>query len=266
MSTASQDEWLWGWDPTPGIVSVWAEGDGTATVWRRVDGGRTLVCERSRFRPWMLLDSLADLEHLGRRLRLVDERREPASDEAGVVHYRELSGTGALRYLASASRLTTLTSAVLDGAAQRTGTRVASVRDLGEDRVFVLPPDEQYLVSSGRTYFRDLSFDQLHRLQFDLETTGLDPEHSRMFMVAVRTPSGELMTLEAENDSRAAEGALIRRLLETIAKADPDVIENHNLHGFDLPFLVVRARVTGVPLVLGRTGRAGLLTRGAQRG
>ena len=29
-------EWLWGWDPTPGIVSVWADAYGHATVWRRV--------------------------------------------------------------------------------------------------------------------------------------------------------------------------------------------------------------------------------------
>ena len=34
--TAVQDEWLWGWDPTPGIVSVWAEADGRAIVWRRI--------------------------------------------------------------------------------------------------------------------------------------------------------------------------------------------------------------------------------------
>jgi hypothetical protein len=29
------NEYLWGWDATPGIVSVWAEHDGRATVWRR---------------------------------------------------------------------------------------------------------------------------------------------------------------------------------------------------------------------------------------
>ena len=40
--------------------------------------------------------------------------------------------------------------------------------------------------------------------------------------------------------------------------ADPDVIENHNLHGFDLPFLDRRARTLGVPLALGRIGPAGL--------
>ena len=36
------------------------------------------------------------------------------------------------------------------------------------------------------------------------------------------------------------------------------MIENHNLHGFDLPFLDRRARRLGVPLALGRDRAAGL--------
>jgi len=35
---AIEDEWLGGWDDTPGIVSVWAEPDGHVMVWRRVAG------------------------------------------------------------------------------------------------------------------------------------------------------------------------------------------------------------------------------------
>jgi hypothetical protein len=37
-----------------GIVSVWAEADGRAVVWRRVAG--ELVREEERFRPWVLVD------------------------------------------------------------------------------------------------------------------------------------------------------------------------------------------------------------------
>jgi DNA polymerase elongation subunit (family B) len=44
------------------------------------------------------------------------------------------------------------------------------------------------------------------------------------------------------------------------------VIENHNLHGFDLPFLDARARKLRVPLALGRTGPPKLRQRGARRG
>src|SRR4029079_17925632 len=128
-----------------------------------------------------------------------------------------------------------------------------------------LPPEEQYLVATGRTYFRDLSFDQLRRMQFDLETTGLDAARDRIFMVAVRAPSGAAETLEAETDSDAGERDLIRRLVAKVRDIDPDVIENHNLHGFDLPFLDRRARLLGVPLALGRVG-LGLRQRAARRG
>ena len=48
LTSTLKDEWLWGWDPTPGIVSVWAEGNGRATVWRREN--RRLLREEERFR------------------------------------------------------------------------------------------------------------------------------------------------------------------------------------------------------------------------
>lgn len=221
-----------GWDPTPGIVSVWAEWDGRAIVWRRDPGTGALVREDVRFKPWVLLDSLA-----------------PLGPPSGHFRYRELEGPGALRYLVYADD----------------ARRLRALKDLGKDRILMLPPEEQYLVATGRTYFRDLSFDRLHRLQFDLETTGLDAASDRIFMIAVRDPSGGLDVLEAAGDDDAAEAELIRRLVLRIAAADPDVIENHNLHGFDLPFLARRARRLGVALPLGRVGR-GLRQRPARRG
>jgi len=46
-----------------------------------------------------------------------------------------------------------------------------------------------------------------------------------------------------------------------VTAADPDVIENHNLHGFDLPFSS-GARDPGVPLGLGRIPSLGVRQRG----
>jgi DNA polymerase elongation subunit (family B) len=51
-----------------------------------------------------------------------------------------------------------------------------------------------------------------------------------------------------------------------VQECDPDIIENHNLHGFDLPFLVERARRLRVPVVLGRNCRKGLGMRAAATG
>src|SRR3954467_11397898 len=96
-----EDEWLWGWDPTPGIVSVWADWDGHATVWRRVPETGALLREETRFRPWLLLDCIDDLRVLGSRAARADD---PMSDVTDVfaaptrsnqsIVYRELSGDG----------------------------------------------------------------------------------------------------------------------------------------------------------------------------
>src|SRR5580698_5372374 len=200
---------LTGWDPTPGIVSVWAESDGRAVVWRRIPQTGELVREEERFLPWLLLDRVDDLPTEG-------------------ISYRELEGPGTLRYLVWANDGKTLTAAVLDAAKRRLGRRVNHVLELGKDAVLALPPEEQYLVTTGRTYFRGLSFGQLRRLQFDLETTGLDPERDFIFMIAVRDPSGCTEVLEAHGEGDAAEAELIRRVVAKVRDADPDVIENHN--------------------------------------
>jgi len=255
----TQDEWLWGWDPTPGIVSVWAEPDGRAFVWRRLESSGTLVREEERFRPWLLLSSLVDLEHLGASLGTESEARTP-------YRYRELQGPGELKYQLSGENFAALSIAILEGVSRRGGSPIRHLRDVTDVAMHTLPPDEQYLVSTGRTYFRDLPFEQLHRLQFDLETTGLDADHDRVFMIAVRDPDGAVELLEADDDSRRAEADLITRLANRVQALDPDVIENHNLHGFDLPFLDTRARLLRIPLTLGRLGHRSLRQRAAQRG
>ncbi len=252
------DQFLWGWDPTPGIVSVWADATGAALVWRRSLESGGLVREEARFRPWVLLDRLDDLRHLGTHLG-----REGSS---ALVTYRELDGPGALRFLVSADEGRTLVGAIRHGAARRLGRPVEQLRELGKESILALPPEEQYLVATGRVYFRGLSFESLHRLQFDLETSGLDAATARIFMVAVGHPSGRTEVLEVTGPGDGPEAELIRRLVATVVAADPDVIENHNLFGFDLPFLEQRARVLGVPLALGRIPSAGLRRRAARRG
>src|SRR5205085_687389 len=103
-----------GWDPIPGIVSVHADHDGRAIVWRRIPDTGALVVERERFRPWLLLDRLDDLQHLGARLA-------PEGDAGALVTWRELEGPGALRWLVSASDGRMLTNALLEGISARRG-------------------------------------------------------------------------------------------------------------------------------------------------
>ena len=110
-------------------------------MWRRIPATGALVREEARFRPWLLA-----------RLR----RIRAASHRIPRLSWRELDGPGALRYLVSADDLRALTSAVLQRASRRLGRQVGHLRELGKERVLALPPEEQYLVATGRTYFRDL--------------------------------------------------------------------------------------------------------------
>ncbi|APR77376.1 DNA polymerase II [Minicystis rosea] len=246
------DEILFGWDPTPGIVSVWADNEGRALVWRRMEGG--LVCERERFRPWLLATSLDDVAHLGDALAGAG-----APHGAGAkVRYRELTGeAGDHRFLLAASSGRELARIILSGASRRLARQIRTLAELpGYYRTGAV---EQYLMSTGRVYFRDLHYDDLHRLQIDLETTSLDPDTGRIFLAAVRDTRGLGVTLEAP--SPADERRLLEALCALVRERDPDVIENHNLFGFDLPFLERRAEVLDVPLALGRAGAPPLLAR-----
>ncbi len=246
------DEILFGWDPTPGIVSVWADQEGQALVYRRVNDG--IRWERRRFRPFLFAASLDDLQHLGHAL--ADERSPDAAQ--AEVSFQELEGEpGAYRYLLSAASGRALSRAILEGATRRWSRPVKSLAELpGYQRV---GPVEQYLMRTGRVYFRGLHYDDLHRMQIDLETTGLDPDHARIFLVAVRDSRGLALTLEAP--APEDEPRLIADLCALVRAHDPDVIENHNLFGFDLPFLARRAEQHAVPLALGRPPGPPLLER-----
>src|SRR2546423_11660602 len=244
---------LFGWDETPGIVSVWASRAGKALVWRRI--GEQVVCEEEQFRPWLFARILTDLEHLGNRV-------QPATSvDAGTapITFRELDGPpDAYRYLLSTRDGRMLEQALCTGASRRLDRKVTNLNDL-QETYYRVGPVEQYLMLTGRVYFRGLVYDDLHRLQFDLETTSLNPERGRIFMVSMRDNRGLTMTIDAPTPGEEAD--LITRLCALIRDRDPDVIENHNLFGFDLPFLEQRAEGLGIPLVLGRVGGPTLLER-----
>ena len=260
-----EDARVFGWDPLPGIVSVWANREGRAVVWRRLGGRVTFATEH--FRPWLFASMLEDLAHLGTSLV---PSNAPGGDVA-PVSYHELDGPegpegpegaegaeGSYRYLLSARDGRALERMLLSGASRRLGRQVNNLNDLPET-YYRVGPVEQYLMLSGRVYFRDMIYDDLHRLQFDLETTALDPHRGRIFMVSLRDNRGLATTLEAPTPGE--EAVLITRLCALIRERDPDVIENHNLFGFDLPFLEQRAEVLGIPLILGRVGGPTLLER-----
>ncbi len=246
QTTNRNREWVFGWDTTPGIVSLWTGNGGEVLVWRRENG--KLILEHDRYRPWIFAEHLDHLSHLGNALQ------HDSSD--GEFTVQKLRGNGRYKYLVTARDSRVLRGAILEGAKQA-GLTANNVAEL--EGYYSVGAAEQYLMQSGRTFFRDLEFSDLKRLQFDLETTSLDPALGRIIMIAVRDSSGFEVLLEAPSPDDEAQA--IRELVRIIQERDPDVLENHNLIGFDLPYLEHRARELSVRLELGRAPAPTLLRR-----
>ncbi|MFN8540826.1 MAG: 3'-5' exonuclease, partial [Thermomicrobiales bacterium] len=122
---------------------------------------------------------------------------------------------------------------------------------------------EQYLALSGRTLFKGMVYDDLVRLQLDIETTTLDATlpQARALLVTVSSNRG---AEEAFGRNGEDERTILLQLNEAIAAIDPDIIEGHNIFNFDLPYLLARAEAVGVPLSWGRDNSR-LAVGGTQR-
>jgi len=121
-------------------------------------------------------------------------------------------------------------------------------------------PVQQYLTSSGRTLFKGMRFEDLRRLQIDIETAVCEgyefssPERDAVTAIALSDSTGWEEIFVVEPGSVESERAALEGLTAIIQSRDPDVIEGHNLFKFDLPFLVARAKKLMVRLAWGREG------------
>src|SRR5438876_9678649 len=139
--THSHDEWVFGWDPMPGIVSVWASRDGRAVLWRRE--GKRVLCIEEQFRPWLLATTTSDLAHLGPALA---SNTSKLNGDMSLISYRTLAGdAGSYRYLLSARDGRFLERALLTGASRRLNRRVKSLNELS-DTYYQVGAIEQYLM------------------------------------------------------------------------------------------------------------------------
>ncbi|MDX2128234.1 MAG: DNA polymerase domain-containing protein [Chloroherpetonaceae bacterium] len=118
----------------------------------------------------------------------------------------------------------------------------------------------QYLFQSGKTLFKGMTFQDLRRLQLDIETYW-KPEATRsgkieigkdpIIIVSLSDSSGWEKVIHTKAQS---EKALLLELIEIIKERDPDVIEGHNIFSFDLPYIQRRCELNGVRFTIGRDG------------
>ena len=104
---------------------------------------------------------------------------------------------------------------------------------------------EQFFISTqSRLYKGYEQYKDVHRLTFDIETTGLRYQISRMFAIGVRDNRGVEMILEVDKrDDDEAEIRLIQDFFNLIDHIRPAVILGHNSETFDFDFILGRAGI-----------------------
>jgi DNA polymerase elongation subunit (family B) len=213
MTDRSLDEVLFGADPAQRVVAV-ETSDQEVTLFVRGDDD-VVRREKRPFTPWLL----------------VDRERHFAGAET-----TRLEGSG-YHFLI---RFPEGWKAFLDAR-----------RALRDEHAGVLQygsAAKQFLIASGITLFKGMTYDDLVRMQIDIETTSLSPRvpDAAVFMVAIADNRGFQTVLTGD------ERDILEQTRAIVQERDPDVIEGHNIYGFDLPYLAERCQAHGMPLDFGR--------------
>ena len=239
QDSALYDPLLFGHDLTPGLVALHPLAGGfrgeqaRMRVYRRQDRDAVPAAEDVAYYPFMFLADFKALAGFPRQR----------------FRCRTLGGTHPYRYLVVFDTW----SAYHDAVRHLRSRPNASVYRIAN-------PAQQYLMQSGRTLFKGMAFDDLHRLQLDIEVIsrpGMFPHAERPEDRIVIIALGDNRGWREIIDARAlSEREMLERLVAVIRRRDPDVIEGHNIYAFDLAYLMTRCTLHGVDFAVGRDGSA----------
>ena len=114
-----------------------------------------------------------------------------------------------------------------------------------KDRVMILPPVEQYLISKEKRLFKGFeNYDEVTRLVYDLETTALEPKDGRIFMIGIKTNKGYHRVIECMDE--AEEKNAIIEFFKVINELKPSIIGGYNSANFDWHWIFERCNILGI--------------------
>ena len=119
----------------------------------------------------------------------------------------------------------------------------------GQEKHFLaVSPAEQYLIQTGKRLFKGMEeYNDVHRLQFDIETTGLNPQRDSIFQIGIKDNRGFEKVIEVTGDTkkelRLNEKKAIEIFFAIIDYLKPDIIAGYNSEFFDWTFFFKRCEL-----------------------
>jgi DNA polymerase elongation subunit (family B) len=111
----------------------------------------------------------------------------------------------------------------------------------------ILSPVEQYLIQKKKRLFKGIEdYSGVHRLVFDIETTGLEADKCNIILIGVKDNRGLNRTISAFGED--GEKKCIEEFFEIIRDLKPTIISGYNSAAFDLPFIFRRAQILGMDI------------------
>ena len=113
--------------------------------------------------------------------------------------------------------------------------------------IAILSPVEQYLCQKQKRLFKGFDeYDEVHRFVFDIETTGLDANTEKIFLIGMKDNRGYEKVLSAQNEEE--EKVMIVEFFNAINYLKPTLIGGYNSAFFDFPFILTRATMLGLDI------------------
>ena len=131
-------------------------------------------------------------------------------------------------------------------------------RNSGNKQYLCVTPQEQFMISTGKRFFKGYNdYDEVLKLTFDLETTGLDTDKDRIEQVGIRFnrpfpghPNGfeKIFTNLGQTEEERGEWELwmIEQMLKIVYTFKPDIITAHNGENFDWNMIIGACNRLGV--------------------
>ena len=122
-----------------------------------------------------------------------------------------------------------------------------------KDNFLALNPTEQFLIQTGKRLFKGMEeYSDVHRLSFDLETTGLDPHRHRIFQIGIKDNRDfqYVLSIDGENENQLNlfERDAIIKFFKIIDYLRPAIISGYNSENFDWHFIVVRCQILNIDI------------------